>query len=509
MSTDPQSTKGHDFAAGLPLGLAPKEGLVAGHVGDDPVLLWIRDGAFHAVGGACTHYGGHLADGLLDGCRIHCPLHHACFSLRTGEALGAPAFDSLVRWKIEIEDSVLFIRTPLDAAAPVETRQETAPQRIVIVGGGAAGFAAAEMLRRRGFAGSLTMLSADDAPPYDRPNLSKDFLAGTAPEAWMPLKGPDFYAEQRIDLRLSAEVASLDTSAKTVVTASGQHFGYDALLLATGAEPIRLSTPGFDLPNVFTLRSMADSRAIAKAAEPSTSAAVIGGSFIGLEVAAALRNRGLAVHVVAPETVLMEKVMGRDIGAWVQALHEQKGVHFHLGETGTAFNGRRLQLSGGTSVDADFLVVGVGVRPRLDLMTAAGLAVDKGVVVDTFLETSSPGVYAAGDIARYPDPRSGDLIRVEHWVAAERQGQTAALNMMGERTPFKAAPFFWSRHYDQVIQYVGHASGGEIAETDGSIISGHATVRFMRDGRLVAAASIGQHTENLKAERDLSTVVAP
>ena len=504
MSTDPLSAKGHDFAAGLPLDLAPREGLVAGHVGDEAVLLWIKDGEFHAVGGACTHYGGHLADGLLDGDRIHCPLHHACFSLRTGEALGAPAFDSLVRWKVEIEDGVLFIREPLDAAQPLQARQDLAPDRIVIVGGGAAGFAAAEMLRRRGFAGSLTMLSADAAAPYDRPNLSKDYLAGTAPEEWMPLKGPEFYAERRIDLRLNAQVASLDTAAKAVVTASGERFGYGALLLATGAEPIGLPTPGFDRPNVFTLRSMADSRAIAKAAEGAKSVAVIGGSFIGLEVASALRHRGLAVHVVTPESVLMEKVMGRDLGSWVKALHDEHGVNFHLGETGMRFDGRQLELSGGTSLAVDFLVVGVGVRPRLDLMTAAGLAVDKGVVVDAFLETSIPGVYAAGDIARYPDRRSGELIRVEHWVAAERQGQAAALNMMGERAPFVAVPFFWSHHYDRAIQYVGHASGGEVAETDGSIASGHATVRFMRDGRLAAAASIGQHTENLEAERDLS-----
>ncbi|HEX3367832.1 FAD-dependent oxidoreductase [Phenylobacterium sp.] len=504
MSTDPQSAKGQDFGAGLRLDAAPQEGLVAGHVGDDPVLLWIKDGEHHAVGGACTHYGGHLADGLLDGDRIHCPLHHACFSLRTGEALAGPAFDSLVRWKVEIEDSVLFIREPLEAAQPIQARQDTAPDRIVIVGGGAAGFAAAEMLRRRGFAGSLTMLSADDAAPYDRPNLSKDYLAGTAPEAWMPLRGPEFYAERRIDLRLSTQVASLDTAGKAVVTASGDRFSYDVLLLATGAEPIRLSTPGFDLANVFTLRSMADSRAIAAAAEGAKAVAVIGGSFIGLEVAAALRHRGLAVHVVAPEAVLMEKVMGRDLGAWVQALHEQHGVNFHLGETGVRFDGRRLELSGGTSLEVDFLAVGVGVRPRLDLATAAGLAVDKGVVVDAFLETSIRGVYAAGDIARYPDPRSGELIRVEHWVAAERQGQAAALNMMGERASFVAVPFFWSHHYDRAIQYVGHASGGEVAETEGSIASGHATVRFERDGQLAAAASIGQHVENLEAERELS-----
>jgi NADPH-dependent 2,4-dienoyl-CoA reductase/sulfur reductase-like enzyme/nitrite reductase/ring-hydroxylating ferredoxin subunit len=497
-------TDRRDFAAGLPLAEAPARGVVAGHVAGEPVLLW-RDGeTFSAVGGACTHYGGPLAEGLVVGDRVHCPWHHACFSLRTGEALAAPAFDGLTRWKVEIEDGVVFVRAPLDTPAARATDPQGAPGRVVIVGGGAAGFAAAEMLRRRGFAGSLIMLSADDAPPCDRPNLSKDYLAGAAPEEWIPLRPESFYADNAIDLRLNTPVVSLDLAAKAVVTGSGERIGYDTLLLATGAEPIRLNTPGFDRANVHTLRSLADSRAIIAAAQSAKRVAVIGASFIGLEAAASLRARGLETHVVGPETVPMEKVLGRELGEAIRGLHEAQGVIFHLGQTGTGFDGRTLTLSDGGELEVDLLILGVGVRPRVDLAQAAGLEVDHGVLVDAFLQTSAENVFAAGDIASYPDPRLGERVRVEHWVVAERQGQVAALNILGERQPFDAVPFFWSKHYDTSAHYVGHATGGEALEVEGSIADWDATIRFRRDGRLRAAVSVGRDLQNLEIEAELA-----
>jgi len=495
------STKplGPDLAAGLPLDQLPEGAWIAGRVGKDPVLLSRFDGEFSAVAGACTHYGGPLAEGLVVGETVRCPWHHACFSLRTGEALAAPAFDRLERWAVEIEGQTVFVRGKLDAPEPETSfAGDGPPNRIVIVGGGGAGFAAAEMLRRRGYRGTLTMLSADDAPPCDRPNLSKDYLAGTAPEAWIPLKGEAFYRDHAIDLRLRTEVARLDTGAKAVFTASGERFDYDALLLATGAEPVRLDTPGFELSNVHTLRSLSDSRAIVAAAKAARSVAVIGASFIGLEVAAALRTRGLDVHVVAPDAVPMARVLGKDLGRHIRALHEARGVAFHLEQTATGYDGRKLQLSSGEAIEVDFLVVGVGVRPRVELAQAAGLAIDNGVVVDAFLETSVPGIFAAGDIARYPDPRSGERIRVEHWVAAERQGQLAAANMLGHRQPMAAAPYFWSRHYDLAIRYVGHASEGGQVVIDGSIEDENATVRFLRAEQLQAAASVGRDHQNLE-----------
>lgn len=494
------STKpiGPDLAAGVSLDQLPEGAWIAGHVGEHTVLLSRFGGEFSAVGGACTHYGGPLAEGLVVGETMRCPWHHACFSLRTGEALAAPAFDRLERWAVEVEGPTVFVRGKLDAPAKATANGDRGPKRIVIVGGGAAGFAAAEMLRRRGYAGVLTMLSADDAPPCDRPNLSKDYLAGSAPEAWIPLKGEDFYRDNAIDLRLGVTVTRIDTVAREVIAASGDRFDYDALLLATGSEPVRLDTPGFDGPNVHTLRSLSDSRGIIAAAQDARGVAVIGASFIGLEVAAALRIRGLEVHVVAPDAVPMARVLGPDLGRHIRALHEAKGVVFHLEQTATSYSGRTLQLAAGGAIEADFLVVGVGVRPRIELAQAAGLAVDKGVMVDAFLETSVPGIFAAGDIARYPDPRTGETIRVEHWVAAERQGQLAAVNMLGHRQPMAAAPYFWSNHYDLAIRYVGHASEPGEVVLDGSIEDEDATVRFLREGQLQAAASVGRDRQNLE-----------
>ena len=384
------------------------------------------------------------------------------------------------------------MRASPTAAAP--------PQKIVIVGGGAAGFAAAEMLRRQRYQGSIVMLSDDDAPPVDRPNLSKDYLAGSAPEEWVPLREEGFYAEQAIDLRLKASVIGLDARVRELELGDGSKLAYDRLLLATGAEPVRLPIPGSSLPHVHTLRTLADSRAIIAQAATARSAVVMGASFIGLEVAAALRTRGIEVHVVAPEKRPMERVLGPQLGDFVRELHEQHGVIFHLGDTASAIDARQVTLNSGGTIAADLVVVGVGVRPRLALAEKAGLALDRGVMVDACLQTSVPGIYAAGDIARWPDPHSGEAIRVEHWVVAQRQGQTAARNMLGAQETFDAVPFFWSQHYDVPINYVGHAESWDDIAIDGDIAGRDCTLRYMRQGRVLAVASIYRDAESLAAE---------
>jgi NADPH-dependent 2,4-dienoyl-CoA reductase/sulfur reductase-like enzyme len=430
---------------------------------------------------------------------VRCPWHHACFDLRTGEAVRAPALSPLSVWKVEQRQGRIFVTRKQDAPKPKQAPSD-APNRIVIVGGGAAGFAAAEMLRRDGYGGEITMLSNDSAPPVDRPNLSKDYLAGSAPEDWVPLRPDSFYAESKIDLKLSTNVASIHAKARQVALADGKTVPYDRLLLATGAEPVRLPIPGADQKHIHILRSLDDSRAIIANAKDAKRAIVIGASFIGLEAAASLRAREIEVHVVAPEARPMERILGPDMGDFVRALHEEHGVIFHLGDTVTAIDGKRATLKSGGTLDADLVVVGVGVRPRLALAEQAGLAIDRGVTVNAYLETSAPGVFAAGDIARWPDPHSRENIRVEHWVVAQRQGQTAARNMLGAREAFDAVPFFWSQHYDVPINYVGHAETWDEIAVDGDIKGRDCVLRYKQKGRVLAVASIYRDVDSLQAE---------
>jgi apoptosis-inducing factor 3 len=501
----PESADTPDLAAGLPLDAIADGAIVHGRVGDDDVLLARRGDEVFAFGAYCTHYHGPLAEGLLVGDTVRCPWHHACFALRSGEALRAPALDSIACWRVERSGGKVFVREKL--AAPARTtaaaRAQAFPKTVVIIGGGAAGLAAAEMLRREGYDGALTMLSADDSPPCDRPNLSKDYLAGTAPEDWIPLRPPEFYTERKIDLRLGTRVATIDVGRKQVGVDGGASVAYDALLIATGADPVRLDIQGAGGNALHYLRSFSDSRALIARAQSAKRVAVIGASFIGLEVAASLRARGIDVHVIAPESAPLERVMGAEVGAFVRDVHVAHGVVFHLGRTVSRIDGSRLTLSDASDLDVDFVVAGVGVRPSLALAQTAGIALDRGIRVDAYLETSARGVYAAGDVARWPDPHSGDAIRVEHWVVAERMGQTAARNILGAGERFDAVPFFWSQHYDRVIHYVGHAEKWDAIAIDGSLADGDAKVSYQRAGRTLAVATIGRDLESLRAEREM------
>jgi NADPH-dependent 2,4-dienoyl-CoA reductase/sulfur reductase-like enzyme/nitrite reductase/ring-hydroxylating ferredoxin subunit len=494
---------GPDLSHGVSAGDFKGETLL-GHVGDQEVLLVRSDAEIFAIDAHCSHYHGPLAEGIVAGGGIRCPWHHACFDLRTGEAIRAPALSPLSIWQVEQESGRIFVRHKREQTKPAGksggNAAAGAPGKIVIVGGGAAGFAAAEMLRRQQFSGSIVMLSNDAAAPVDRPNLSKDYLAGSAPEDWIPLRPDSFYRESGIDLRLDSDVTAIDAKARQVTVAGGGAVSYDRLLLATGAEPVRLPIPGADQPHVHILRTLDDCRAIIAGASDARRAIVIGASFIGLEAAAALRAREIEVHVVAPEQRPMERVLGPGMGDFVRALHEEHGVTFHLGDTVTAIDGKRATLKGGAVLEADLVVVGVGVRPRLTLAEQAGLKVDTGVVVDRFLETSIPGILAAGDIARWPDPHSKQNIRVEHWVVAQRQGQTAARNMLGAREAYEAVPFFWSQHYDVPINYVGHAESWDEIAVDGDIMARDCLLRYKSKGRVLAVASIYRDVASLQAE---------
>ncbi|MCZ7595870.1 MAG: FAD-dependent oxidoreductase [Hyphomicrobium sp.] len=502
-----RKTSGPDLAQGVAISAINDRGMLLGHVGDEPVLVARRGADIFAIGALCTHYQGALAEGLLVDDTVRCPLHHACFSLRTGEALRAPALSPVACWHVEQTGETIFVREKLKRERPSPLPLAGGlPRSVVIVGGGGAGNAAAELLRREGFGGSITMLSADDALPYDRPNLSKDFLAGTAPEDWIPLRSSEFYEKRRIDVRLGARVSSIDIAGRAVILADGGRVAFDALLLATGARPVRLEIPGAELARLHYLRTLGDSRSLIEKAKVAKRVAVIGASFIGLETAAALRDRGHEVHVVGPQSRPLERVLGPQLGDMIKAIHEEHGVVFHLGTSAAAIDEAGVTLKNGAKITADLVIAGIGVCPDVEIAAKAGLATDNGILVDAYLQTSAPGIFAAGDIARWPDPHTGAKIRVEHWVVAERQGQTAARNILGHGKPFDAVPFFWSQHYNVAIRYVGHAERWDRIEIDGDLAARDCTVGYFQGDRKLAVATVSRDLANLRAEVELEQV---
>ena len=500
---DIQETKTLDFKNGFPIRDFGDRSMISGQADGEEVVLARRGDEFFAIGAHCSHYGGPLAEGFVAADTVRCPWHHACFSLRNGEALRAPALDPVPCWRVERVGDKIFVREKI--SLPVPKRVAGQPSSVVLVGGGAAGLAAADMLRRQGYEGPVTIVSADDAPPVDRPNLSKDYLAGTAQEEWIPLRPADYYRSRKIDLHLHSRVSSLDTRKKQILLESGRTLEFDALLLATGADPVHLSIEGATDSQLFYLRTFEDSKAIIAKATSAKRVLVSGAGFIGLEVAASLRTRGILVDVVAPESQPLERIMGAEVGRFIRKLHEAHGVTFHLGKTVRRVHDRAVTLSDGTVVDADFLVLGVGVRPSVTLAEQAGLAMDRGIAVNEYLETSVAGIFAAGDVARWPDPHTGERIRVEHWVVAERQGQVAARNILGLREKFDAVPFFWSQHYDVRINYVGHAENWDAVDIDGSLDARDCAVTYKKGGRALAFVTISRDLQSLQAEAAMET----
>lgn len=510
---------------GLPVRMSsiPMGGMVAGHFNGEPALIARVGENFFAIGSKCSHYGGPLGEGIIDGETVRCPWHHACFNLRNGAAVGAPALIDLPAYATAIENDTIRItgaltagkiaaasRQPGDSRAPerVKLHSVTAmqPASVVIIGGGAAGNACAEMLRRESYAGPIMIVDPDVDAPYDRPNLSKDFLAGNAPEEWLPLHPAAFYKEQQIEFRRGARAKSIDRARSAIVLEDGTEIAYGALLIASGASPIRLEIPGGD--RIKYLRSLRDCRAIIDAASSARSAVVIGASFIGLEVAASLRAKGLDISVVGLEDVPLAKVLGTELGGLVRKVHEEKGVKFLLKHTVASLSDGKATLEDGTVLAADFVVAGVGVKPNVEIAEQAGLAVDRGISVNEFLATSDPCIFAAGDVARFPDAHSTMRIRIEHWMVAERQGQVAARNILGQLVRFDDVPFFWSAHYDALtIGYTGHAETWERTKTDGSIEQMDCAVSFFHEGRRAAVATINRDKQGLQAEIDMEREV--
>jgi len=467
--------------------------------GDTRILLARVGGEFHAVGAACPHYGAPLAEGALCGTRVVCPWHHACFDVTTGTLEEPPALDSLPRYDVRVEDGRVLARVPEEApdrVAPRMSRRDPSDARVfVILGAGAAGYAAAQTLREDGFRGRVVVITREDRAPYDRPNLSKDYMQGHAEPAWMPLRPEEFYREHDIELLCEREVTRVDAAAKTITFYSGDTFSYDALLVATGGAPRRLNIPGSDLRNVCLLRGFSDADSIIETADRSKRCVVVGSSFIGMEAAASLRARGLDVTVVAPSREPFESVLGPEVGALFRRAHEAQGVKFKLGAVVYRFEGasdiEAVTLEGGERVETDMVVAGVGVYPATGFLEGVSLLEDGSVAVDAQMRAAE-GLYAAGDIASFPDPRTGARARIEHWRVAQQQGRVAAHNMAGRPATFDGVPFFWTRQFDTGLLYVGHAQRWDEIIYAGDVAAQDFVAFYVKDGRALAAAGVNR-----------------
>ncbi len=470
--------------------------------GDAEVYLVRLDGAVRALGTECPHYHEPLIKGVLFGREIVCPAHFARLDARDGRMVSPPALDDLPRFPVKVQDGEVWV-------GPVEKPRFPKPagedaRTFLVVGGGAAGEAAVETLRREGFAGRIVMATAEDERPYDRPNLSKDLITGEAKPEWMPLRGPKFHANQRIELLTGRRVASIDTAAKAAVMETGERIAFDKALIATGGAPRKLAIPGADLPGCLLLRTLADGRALIAAATGAKSVVLIGAGFIGMELASALRTLGLRVQVAAPERLPLARVLGDRVAALLLARHRANGVEFHLGATPVAVTGApgdlRVALSDGASLSGAFVVFGLGVDPAVGCLAGTGLAGPEGVPVDATLRTRHPDIFAAGDVAVAPDV-SGEPLRVEHWVVAQRQGRHAARAMLGSTAPYGEAHFFWTRQAGLSLKYVGTARSWDEIVYRGDVEAAEFLAGYFRAGTLKAAATIGRRVELAAVER--------
>jgi NADPH-dependent 2,4-dienoyl-CoA reductase/sulfur reductase-like enzyme/nitrite reductase/ring-hydroxylating ferredoxin subunit len=457
-------------------------------IGKTKVLLARVGETCHAVGANCTHYGAPLVEGALVGDRIICPWHHACFNARSGRMEEPPALDSLPLFPVRVDGDDIYIDVPADApdrCAPVMSAAdvEKDPRVFVIIGGGAAGYMAAQTLREDGFTGRIVMITSEERLPYDRPNLSKDYLQGQAEPEWMPLRPDEFYSDHHIEIVRGRTVAEVRPQEKQVVLSSGEKLNYDLLLIATGGTPRELALPGSDIDSIFVLRSFDSADEILKHIASGRRAVVVGSSFIGMEAAASLRKQGVEVTVISPDKMPFEKTLGPEIGGFFRKVHEENGVQFRLGANVSGFektaDGLAVIVDGGDRSAADLALVGIGVKPTTDFLRSVELHKDGGVIADEYLRIAD-GIYAAGDIVHFPDQHTGDTSRIEHWRTAQQQGRAAA---------------FWTTQFDATLNYVGHATRWDETVINGSLEAKEFLAFYISDGRVSAVAGMGKDKE--------------
>ncbi len=467
---------------------------------DHKILIAKVRGKYYAMGATCPHYGAPLEEGILSGNRVLCPWHHSAFDIQTGDLLEPPAIDNIPVYEVSIENGNIVVMLPekIEASAKPEMSKpdfESDKRTFVIVGAGAAGNAAAQTLRETGFKGKIKLVTKEKEIPYDRPELSKDFMQGKGKEEWLPLRSREFYENNGIDLMFDTTVTGIDTAKHEINLGDGDTLKYDRILLATGGRPRRLDIPGNDLENIFTLRSHTDAAGIIAAAEKAKKAVVVGANFIGMESANSLRERGLEVTVVAPEDTPMQRIFGEKVGQVFRKAHEEKGVKFMMGHTVVKFEGdgtvQKAVLDNGDKIDADLVVIGIGVVPSSDAIKGIAYQPDGSIEVNEHMNSKND-IYAAGDIARFKDRRTGDWMRIEHWRTAEQQGRIAARNMAEQKAAFDSVPFFWTNQAGLSFQYVGHAEEWDDIIIDGSLEDRKFVAYYIKNNSVVAAAGNGR-----------------
>jgi len=465
------------------------------NVDGNEVLICKIDDNFYALGAHCTHYGALLSDGVLNGDRITCPWHHACFNAKTGDNLEPPANDSLPSYEIKNDGENLIVSLPEQVESSrlpeFSSYDGTDRRKFVIIGGGAAGFSAVQTLREEGYRGEIVFITQENRLPYDRPNLSKDYLSGDVQEQSLPLREVDFYRNHNIETIFNKKVSDINFARKTIDFSNGINIKYDKILLATGAEARKLNIPGEELENVFVLRNFNDSKRILSASKQASKAIIIGASFIGLETAYSLRKRGVDVTVISQEEIPFEKIFGREVGGLFKKLHEENGVTFRLSFSLKEFLGNKkveaVLLQNGERIEADMVVLGVGVKPATSFLRNLNLLPDGSIKVNEYFEVMED-VYAAGDIATFTDWRTGEDTRIEHWRTALQHGRIAARNMLGKMERNRCIPFFWTAQCELSVNYVGHAKDWQEIIFKGDVLSRKFIAFYIKDNKVLAAA---------------------
>ena len=473
-------------------------------VGETDILLIRRRDQVYAIGAYCTHNKAPLVKGVLHDDHVVCPWHNACFNIESGDQQEPPGLDSLPSYPVKIENDQIIVtlpEAPSDKRTPdmANCAPESDPRTFVILGAGAAGAHAAETLRVAGYQGRIVMVTSDNQLPYDRTALSKNYFVGKLTQDKLPLRTSEFYEQHGIEVQLNQTVKALDINSKTVTFETGETLSYDSVLVATGGQPRQLDVPGAELQNVFTLRSFTDCDQILAAAQDAKQAVVVGSSFIAMEAASGLTQKGLSVTVVSNESLPFEKILGPELGQLFYTVHQEKGVTFQMGRTIKQIEGEKtveaVVLDNGDRLSTDLVVAGIGVQPITDFITGIELnEKDHSVPVDEYL-SAAENVYAAGDIARYPDWRTGESTRVEHWRIAAQHGRIAAYNMAGVPTKYRGVPVFWSMQFDFPLRYVGHATEWDELIVDGDLNQREFIAFYIKEGKVLAAASSKRDTE--------------